>query len=251
MATPSFARHVAIIAHRGSSAAAPENTLAAFNLGFSEGADAIECDLRTSAGGEIVMMHDRRLARTTHTAGLVGDFTLAELKRLDAGSWHSTEYAGERIPTLAETLAAAEGKGKVFLDIKSASPATVAAAVAASKLSQSEVLVLTWNHAQESQFVAALPGSVVLRTPWKQPSRWTDRYIVGDRNRGGGGYGFWHSSITKPFVDDAHRFGMFVYAFTVNTTADAQRLVDIGVDGIITDSPAAIRAGVDFDPTPR
>lgn len=245
------ARNVVLVAHRGSSVAAPENTLAAFALGFENGVGAIECDLRTSADGEIVMVHDDTLDRTTDGTGAVEDFTLAELMTLDAGSRYSPEFAGERIPTLAETLTLAEGKGKVFLDIKAASPAAVAEAVAASNLAESDILILTWSDSQESQFAAALPGASVLRSPEFQPLIWDDGYILADKNRGGDGYGFWHSSITRPFVEDAHRLGMLVYAFTVNSVSEAQRLVDIGVDGIITDVPTTIREGVDFDPTLR
>jgi glycerophosphoryl diester phosphodiesterase len=93
-----------IIAHRGAAAAAPENTLSAFREAIREGADLVEMDLRLSRDGEVVVIHDRVLDRTSDGIGPVGERTREELKKLDAGSWFSPQFSGERIPTLAETL---------------------------------------------------------------------------------------------------------------------------------------------------
>lgn len=93
-----------IIAHRGASAAAPENTLAAFREAIRAGADLVEMDLRLSRDREVVVIHDRVLDRTSNGTGPVGEKTRAELRELDAGSWFSPRFSGERIPTLAETL---------------------------------------------------------------------------------------------------------------------------------------------------
>jgi len=94
------------IAHRGASAVAPENTLAAFKEAVRLGADMIELDVRLCSDGTIVVFHDRDLTRTTDGTGPVEDLTLAELKRLDAGSWFSERFKGERIPTLEEAIQA-------------------------------------------------------------------------------------------------------------------------------------------------
>ncbi len=98
-----------VVAHRGSSGAAPENTLAAVRLALRQKSDVMENDIQRTADGELVIMHDTTLARTTDVEQVfparapwnVGDFTLAEIKQLDAGSWFATEFAGERVPTLA------------------------------------------------------------------------------------------------------------------------------------------------------
>jgi glycerophosphoryl diester phosphodiesterase len=94
------------IAHRGASALAPENTIAAFEEAIRLGADMIELDVRLSSDGAIVVFHDRDLTRTTDGTGPVKDLTLAELKRLDVGSWFSERFRGERIPTLEEAIQA-------------------------------------------------------------------------------------------------------------------------------------------------
>lgn len=109
---------VQTIAHRGSSADRPENTLAAYKRAIEAGATAIEVDVRTSKDGVLVVMHDESLERTTDGEGAVGEKTLEELKQLDAGGWFGKEYEGERIPTLEEVLKAADGKVDVLLDLK-------------------------------------------------------------------------------------------------------------------------------------
>ncbi|QDU46632.1 Glycerophosphoryl diester phosphodiesterase [Symmachiella dynata] len=93
-----------ICAHRGASNTHPENTLAAFREAIRLGAQMIEFDVALTKDGQLVLMHDPKLDRTTDGSGPVGDYTMAELKKLDAGSWKSAEFAGERIPTLDEAL---------------------------------------------------------------------------------------------------------------------------------------------------
>src|SRR5512143_199880 len=97
-------RRPLILAHRGASRRAPENTMAAFRLAAELGADGVELDVQLSKDGEVVVMHDSRVDRTTDGHGRIRDLPLAELRALDAGGWYAPEFAGERIPTLAEVL---------------------------------------------------------------------------------------------------------------------------------------------------
>eukprot|EP00913_Durusdinium_trenchii_P035353 g33083.t1 len=107
-----------IIAHRGASKERPECTLAALKRAIEVGATAVEVDVRKSKDGHLVILHDKTLDRTTNGSGPVGEKTLRELKRLDAGSWFAKAYRDERIPTLKETLVAAKGKIAILLDLK-------------------------------------------------------------------------------------------------------------------------------------
>ncbi len=110
---------VDIIAHRGASAYAPENTLAAFRKAIELNADWFELDCTLSKDGEVVVIHDDTLERTTGgVAGTVAEYTVAELKRYDVGSWYRADFASERIPTLAETLDLARGTIGVYIEIK-------------------------------------------------------------------------------------------------------------------------------------
>ena len=107
-----------VIAHRGASEYAPENTMAAFRLAHEQDADWFELDCTLSKDGEIIVIHDNSVDRTTTGEGDVAGLTLAELKALDAGSWTDPKFAGERLPTLAESLEFAKGKIGVYIEIK-------------------------------------------------------------------------------------------------------------------------------------
>lgn len=107
-----------IVGHRGSSADRPENTLASYRRAIEAGATLVECDLRTTKDGVLVSSHDADLFRTTKTKGLVGQMTLAEIRKLDAGAWFDAKYAGERVPTFREILELCKGLVDVLLDLK-------------------------------------------------------------------------------------------------------------------------------------
>ena len=108
-----------VIAHRGFSGAAPENTLAAVRAAIEVGADMVEIDVTLTSDGHIVVIHDETLDRTTTGSGRVSDFTLTELQRLDAGGWFAPRFAGERIPTLDQVLDEIEGRILLNVEIKS------------------------------------------------------------------------------------------------------------------------------------
>ena len=107
-----------IVAHRGSSADSPENTLAAVRRAIDAGATAIEVDVRTTKDGHLVALHDATLDRTTDGTGAVNDLTLAEVKKLDAGGWFDAKFRGEKVPTLKEVLALCGNRADVLLDLK-------------------------------------------------------------------------------------------------------------------------------------
>ncbi len=136
-----------IIAHRGASAEAPENTLAAFKLAWKKGADGIEGDFYLSRDGQIVTIHDATTKRTANKNLVVADSTLAQLRKLDFGSWKSKEYAGERIPTLSEVLAIVPPGKKIFIEIK-CGPEIVPElknVLSTSKLNPSQTIVIAFD----------------------------------------------------------------------------------------------------------
>lgn len=104
--------------HRGNAEEFPENTLASFRSAIELGVDVIECDVHRSEDGDLAVIHDHLLDRTTNGSGLVRDHTMAELKRFDAGSWKDPRFAGERIPSLEEVLSVAKGRVGVAIEIK-------------------------------------------------------------------------------------------------------------------------------------
>lgn len=111
--------YVTVIAHRGASADAPENTLAAFEESIRQGADYFELDCHLSKDGAVIVIHDATVDRTTDGAGRVRDMTFEELRQLDAGAWRGEAFAGERLPTLDEALSLARGRIGVYVELKS------------------------------------------------------------------------------------------------------------------------------------
>ncbi len=113
---------IVVVGHRGTVKFAPENTIAAFEKAIELGADLLEMDVRETKDGHLVLMHDATVNRTTDGRGAVAAMTLAEIKRLDAGSWFSADFKGERVPTLKEALAAIRGRALPDIDFKAGTP---------------------------------------------------------------------------------------------------------------------------------
>jgi glycerophosphoryl diester phosphodiesterase len=137
--------------HRGNAAECPENTLASFRSAIELGVDIIECDVHRSEDGALPVIHDHLVDRTTNGSGLVRDFSMAELKRFDAGSWKDPRFAGERIPSLDEVLEVAKGRVGVAIEIKNLPlpyPGIEEAVVAAVKNAGMvyDVVVISFDH---------------------------------------------------------------------------------------------------------
>ncbi len=171
---------VRLCGHRGQCIDTPENTLAAFRAAHALGASSMEIDTVLSADGEIVVLHDLLLDRTTNGSGPARAHRLAELRVLDAGSWLDERFAGEKVPTLAETLALAreldlvlevEIKEKVDLD----GYATALAAALADPEDLARVMMISFDHKQLKQIKAAIPG---LRTGGIVHERFADPVAV-------------------------------------------------------------------------
>ncbi len=155
------ARVKQIIAHRGASAVAPENTLASTKQALASGATAIEVDVRTTRDGHLVLSHDARIDRTTNGKGAINDLTLAELKQFDAGSWFDAKFKDERIATLTEVLDVCRGRVDVLLDLKEAGAAYVERVVSVikEKGEPTRIIVGVRSIEQAREFRRLLPQS--------------------------------------------------------------------------------------------
>ncbi len=240
------AQAVEVIAHRGYSALAPENTVAAFHLAWKKGADSCELDLYLTADQEIAVLHDANTQRTTGVAKLVKESTLAELQALDAGSWKSPDFTGEPIPSLAQALATLpEGPHRFFLEIKDKDPALVP--VLARKLE-------TWKPRARQLCVIAFDRTVARET--KRALPWLPVYRLSApadlaaliQDAQADGLDGLDLSLQWPWspamVEQIRQAGLGVYVWTVNQPADVQRLAALGIDGITTDDPVMARAAV-------
>jgi glycerophosphoryl diester phosphodiesterase len=229
-----------VVGHRGEPRGAPENTLPSIARAFALGAGMVEIDVQRSRDGVPVVFHDEdTLARTSTGRGRVGDLTLAELKRLDAGSWMAPRFAGVRIPTLAEALAAARGRGRVLLDLKEAGMGAAIAAIARrAGVAPAMLVVGTWTPEQEADALRHLRGAQVLKTDGL-PAEHGPAYLDAQRARGLAGFEM-GDAWSAAFVDAAHAHGLVVYAYTVNDESAMRRLIAMGIDAIETDELALL-----------
>jgi glycerophosphoryl diester phosphodiesterase len=236
------------IAHRGAGKLAPENTLAAFRLGAAHGYRAFECDVKLSADGLPFLLHDAALERTTSGTGHAGDRPWFELSQLDAGSWHSRQFAGEPLPSLQAVAAfVRHNQFQLNIEIKptpgaEALTGRVVAEQAARLWSGAPVPPLLSSFRPEALATAAeaapdLPRALLLDTLW------TGWETVA-RSLGCVAIVTNHQVMDAALMAQAQRAGWRTMVYTVNEAEDAQRLLALGIDGLITDavdrfSPAA------------
>ncbi len=226
-----------VVAHRGASGHAPENTLAAFRRAVELGAAFIETDLQISRDAHIVIIHDDRLDRTTTGRGPVREHTLAELRELDAGSWYDPRFAGERIPTLEEVLEFSRQSDVVFyLEIKPGAPWGVEQAVVGGLRSAGETtraVVLSFDAATLATVRRLEP---TLMTGYlydrRQPDAVQRALELGARQLAPRG-----DLVTPELVAEARRSDLQVVTWTINRPEHMRALAAAGVDGIMTDYP--------------
>ena len=230
-----------IFAHRGASAHAPENTLAAFELAIRQGALAMELDATLCSGGQVVVIHDDTVKRTTGAPGVVRKMPLAAIRELDAGSWFAPAFKGEKIPTLAEVFETVGKRIFINVEIKNyASPLDDLPDHLASLVVKhgmvNRVLFSSFNPVALLRVGRLLPqvprGLLVFRG--KQ----------GAWGRGWLGFRFpcqaLHpeaSDVTASLVSRTHQANRRLHVYTVNQVDEMTRLFALGVDGIFTDDP--------------
>lgn len=237
------------IAHRGASAYAPENTMAAFTKGVEMGADYLEFDVQMSKDGIPIIIHDTTLDRTTNGTGKVSDFTLKELKSLDAGSWFDEGFAGETIPTLNEVLVAFGGKINILIELKYPElhpgiEKKVANALKANNLIKSnsiEIIIQSFNHEsikKSKELLPEIPHGVLVSRDWR-------KITIQQLEEFATYADYFNPSfnmVTAELVELVHLTNMSMYAYTVRNQSEAGRLYSLGVDGIITDFPDYVKS---------
>jgi len=226
-----------VIAHRGASAVTPENTMAAFRRAVELGAECIETDLHLSRDGRLIILHDTTLERTTSGKGLVKNHTFNELRQLDAGSWYSEKFAGERLPAVEELLDfAGPADLSLYLEIKGGAGYGVERAVISAlrgrKESKATVVlcfdasVLDRIHQLDRLLMTGLLFDSDGEDMVKEAVRVGARQIA---PRG--------DCVSHEMVEDAHRRGLKVITWTINEAAQMRALAAAGVDGIMTNHP--------------
>lgn len=245
-----------VIAHRGYSHSAPENTLPSFKLAKAAGADLVELDYHHTKDGELIVIHDGELDRTTDAVARwggkdirVASKTLTELRTLDAGQWFDAKYAGTRLPTLVEALDFIQAGNVTLIERKAGDAATCVKLLRDRQL-LNHVVVQSFDwvylknfHQQEPrQILGALgpPGArggkkledaeKILNQDWVDEVRRTGARVV-----------VWNRQITRESVAYAHQQGMKVWVYTIDDPALARALRELGADGIISNDPSVIQ----------
>jgi glycerophosphoryl diester phosphodiesterase len=238
-------RRPLIIAHRGASGDAPENTLAAFRLAARHGADMIELDIRMTRDGALVVFHDRRLGRTARGWRPVRDSLLTELREKDAGRWFSARFAGEMIPLLAEILQNLRREIGINIEVKTDGDKrrrTMLAVRLAELLRHSgrTLLVSSFDHVFLRKFHTIAPGLPLgtLLMPVRDARR---RPSVITRKTGATMFICSIAQLRRRHMRDAREAGLGVMVYGVTRPRQFRKALRAGVDGIITNHPLKMR----------
>lgn len=235
-----------IWAHRGACKVAPENTLPAFEAAVRLGADGVELDVQYSSDGGLVVFHNPTLDKTSTGQGRVTRHTLAELRDLDAGSWFAPEFTGTRIPILDEVLELLRGKLLINIELKALE--AIASGLGA------DVVKTVRSHHMVDQVVLSSFNPFALRGAKQAGPEiecglllapdlpgWMRSGFIRHLSRADG----LHPELTMvdaAYMTLAHKSGLPVRVWTVNEEVDMRRMIDLGVDGIITDTPDKLAA---------
>ena len=233
-----------IVAHRGSSGTAPENTLSSIQAAVDAGSQMVEIDVQFTKDSQVIVFHDDVLGRTTNGTGQVKSSTLLDLKKLDAGSWFAPEYEKETIPTLEEALSILKDKLYVNIEIKSPKPGEPASARMAKTVEtvlelkmEDQTLFSSFHHPTLAQLKKKYPQLHIaaINVPG-------DGRLPSDIAKSTGCEGFVCSvhELTKKRVNDATSHGIFVGVYTINREQDFQTAMNYGVKALVTNFPARV-----------
>lgn len=240
-----------IIAHRGASYDAPENTLAAFRLGWQQHADAVELDTWLTSDGHAIVIHDADTKRVTGIAKKIATSTLAELRALDAGTWKDPRWSGEKLPTLAEALATIPDGKRLFIEIKCGPEILpeLGRVIAASGKTTAQLAIISFSLAVCTEAKKAFPKiPVLLISSLKQQlvtGAWTptaDDLIAKAKAAKLDGLDIAGTpGLDAEFIRKTHAAGLKCFAWTVDKPDVAKRLRAAGIDGITTNRPGWLR----------
>lgn len=223
-----------LMAHRGNSAVAPENTLAAFGQALDTPSQWIELDVHLTADGEVVVMHDATVDRTTNSGGVIAEMTLTQLKALDAGSWFGSQYTNQRVPTLAEVVNLVEDRIRLNVEIKSS---------ADPESSRKVVEILRHGGVLEQSMISSFGLQAVLevREHWDSPNlalitgKAEDLAIAIEHKLQF--FNVHYQAVDEGLIAKAHEAGVGVCVWTMDDPAQWPKFAGLGVDIICTNAP--------------
>ncbi|HBG00907.1 MAG TPA: hypothetical protein DDW87_04965 [Firmicutes bacterium] len=231
-----------VIAHRGASSLAPENTMAAVYAALDLGVDMVEVDVHRSSDGELVVIHDGTVTRTTNGTGAVNRLTLADLKELDAGSWFDRSFENERIPTLREVLEAVRDKAILLIELKG-ERTEVRTVELVRELGMSDQVVMQSFDFRQIQKVKEkapeIPTVFLVSQPEhsSEPRRAAGWMINTAEFVGASGIAVRHNWFTPELLELASEEDLKVFVWTVDEKSGLHKFIKAGVHGIISNRP--------------
>ena len=237
-----FGRELLIVAHRGASGEAPENTMAAFDLAIAEGAMMIELDVQRTTDDRLVVFHDSTLRRTTKGRGRVAEKSHRELHALDAGSWFDARFAGERIPLLDDVLEHVRNRAYLNIEVKSSAVRDGTAELLVRAIHRhhaaDRVLLSSFHHGvvkRIKELAPDIPTAVILH-----PTKSVVNVVRVARRANADAIVCATYQLTRKRVRDAASHGMPLTVYTVNTPFALKRVLRYGVQIVVTNFPGKI-----------
>ena len=240
---------VEIVAHRGASYLAPENTKASAELAWEKDTDGVEIDVYLSKDQRIVVRHDKTTKRTSGVDLKVAEATSEELRQLDVGSWKDTKYTGEKVPFIEEIIETIPPGKRLFVEIKCGPeivPILKNTLMESGKMGQ--FVIIAFNLEVATQAKKALPEVPVYWLVSTKKDKETKQKLPHDpkwlqiaQDRGLDGLDVHYAGVTPEFMQAVKESGQKLYVWTVDDPVEAKRLVDLGVAGITTNRPGWLR----------
>lgn len=231
-------KEVRITAHRGASGLAPENSMASVVLAMKIGANFSEIDVQETADGQLILLHDNSLKRTTNRGGNIWDLKLSDLQGVDAGSWFSPQFAGEPVPTFEQIIDAVMDKMKLNIELKMNGHQQKLAERVVDLIQRknfiSQCIVTSFDREEIRKVKNLNPaiktGYIFSKMP--EEDLWAGEFDLISVGR---------KLVTAELIQNAHEAGKEVHVWTVNKEEEMRKLIDLGVDNIITNYPDVLK----------
>ncbi len=237
-----------IIAHRGASNDAPENTLAAVRLAWEKDADAVEVDVHYSKDNRIMVIHDKDTKRTSGVKLVVRESLANELRNLEVGSFKYPQFVDEKIPFLEEVIETLPADKTLFIEVKTDTtilPYLVEQISTSPKKDQ--LVVISFDFEVVTGMKKLLPETPVYWLHYSISGGYKTKYITMAKDVCLDGLNFRFKGISEEYVSAVHEAGMKMFSWTVDDPDEARRLIDIGIDGITTNRPAWLKDQLNLD----
>jgi glycerophosphoryl diester phosphodiesterase len=243
-----------VIAHRGFSSIAPENTTAAIELAWEKNIPAAECDIRLTSDNQVVLMHDPDTNRTASIDYVISETDYRQLSLLDVGSFKEPKYANERIPLLADIIDSVPSGRKLLIEIKCGSEVLpYLEKIINQSGKRNRIIIIGFNIdvvTKAKDIMPDIPTYWLVKTQKDKNDEWIDhgpKLINKAKDRKLDGLNVHWEGLNKQFVQEAHQAGLKVFTWTIDDVIIAHKVTEMGIDGLTSNKPYSIMKGIGFE----